>query len=75
MIFYTDALDLAEDVVALKALSFAPAAWKLVATSARSLTAAGSRIPQLAAARVSIDSTRLEGHVSIGNLLASMGFV
>jgi len=75
IVFYTDLLDLSEDLVLLASL----AAVKKFAASraglliARSLVGVASRIPALVSARVSIDANRLRGHTTMAITIGCLG--
>lgn len=76
IIFYTDAVDLVEDVVAASLLSIgAEAAWKVLAARAGSVAAAIGRIPQLAAASRAMDGARFESAFATAVFIATIGII
>ena len=75
VIFYTDYLDLAEDIALVKGLQFAAAAWRLYAAQGNTLLGSLQRVPQLVGLSRGIDGTRLESQFSMSALIASFGVV
>ena len=75
IVFYTDLLDLSEDLMLLASLqavrSFAASRGGLLI--AQSIVGVSSRIPALVSARVSIDTNRLHGHSSIAITIGCLG--
>jgi hypothetical protein len=77
IIFYSDAVDCAEDVIAIASIA---AARRFLASAAGRMSlsvveALGGRIPALARLRVSGDSARMDSQFSTGGLFAAMGFL
>lgn len=75
IVFYTDAVDNAEDLIGLASIA-AVREFLRTAAGRRILSSAVgtlSRIPALVRARIAVDKSRFEGHVSIGQLFASLG--
>jgi RHS repeat-associated protein len=76
VIFYTDAVDLIEDIVAVRALNIGyQAASRLLAQRATTLVTALGRIPQLVALQRGIDGNRAQSNFSIAVMIASFGVI
>ena len=73
LVLYTDRWDLAEDVVAIASVKAAEVFFAKYGV--QTIVGALGRIQQLATARVSIDSARLDSSLSIGALIATFGVV
>jgi RHS repeat-associated protein len=77
IVFYTDAFDNAEDLIVLGSIAAVKEFLRSPAGQRIAVSAVGmlSRIPVLVKARIGIDRFRLEGHLSIGEILASFGVI
>ncbi len=71
LILYTDVYDANEDLLAVTSLALARAFYHQI--GARGLAGVAARAAGLAGTRVAIDSGRLNSHVSIAGLLATVG--
>jgi RHS repeat-associated protein len=75
IVFYTDAVDNAEDLIVLVSIAAVREFLRSPAGQRIAVSAVGmlSRIPGLVKARIAIDRLRFEGHLSIGQVMASYG--